>query len=185
MNYKIVRAKDFTDVKDFVCGVRELDSHRMYWEDYSIHHIAVFYFVKEVPSNELVAAFALRNDSLVLDEDDKDDMRAGIAPSPIMHSRSFKDIFYNFKSYPAIELSLLVVSKRHQRCGLGRCLINEIIHIIRSHSFSGCIFMTVDAIAKHGYSTVGFYNKLGFCNCTPVPVGGIQRMYIPLTSNAG
>lgn len=180
MELKIELAEDFAEVKDFVCGVGELDENKHLWQSYSEHHLAVFYFVRDCASKVVIAVFALQNDSLVLDSDDKEDMKSGIVSIPHIQTSDFYDEFFRRKDYPAMELALLVVDKRYQRMGVGQIAVNAMFEMLRSSSLAGCVFVTVEAISVTGYSTVAFYQKLGFSNCIPVPRQGTLRMYAPL-----
>ena len=180
MELKIELAEDFTEVKDFVCGVDELDENKHLWSCYSEHHLAVFYFVRDCVSKTVIAVFALQNDSLVLDSDEKEDMKSGIVSIPHIQTEDFYDEFFSRRDYPATELALLVVDKSYQRKGVGQIVVTAIFEMLRDSSLSGCVFMTVEAISVTGYSTCAFYRKLGFSNCFPVPRQGTLRMYAPL-----
>ena len=180
MKLEIETAEDFTDVNDFACGVDELDANKHLWKDYSDHHLAVFYFVRDCDKGTVVAVFALQNDSIILDSNDKEDVKVGYISSPDILSDDFYDEFFSCRDYPATELSLLVVDKRCQRNGVGQIVVNAIFEMLRANSLSGCVFVTVEAISTANYSTLRYYQKLGFSNCVPVPRHGTLRMYAPL-----
>lgn len=180
MILSIELAKDFDEVESFVCGVDALDFGKSLWRDYSIHYFAVFYFVRNSENGDIVAVFALQNDLLNLDSDDKSDMKSGFIPAPEIKTENFWEEFNNRSYFPAVELSLLVISKGYQRIGIGKTLVNAIFKMLKQEPSSGCMFVTVEALAGKKYSTLGFYSKLGFTNCFPVPRNGIMRMFAPL-----
>lgn len=180
MELTIEFAEDFADVESFACGVDGLDSGKRLWADYHLHHLAVFYYVRDAVTNEIVAVFALQNDLLSLDADDKEEMKSGFVPSPQILSEGFEEEFSSREDFPAVELALLVVSKPYQRRGIGSDVVRMIFDRLRENPQSGCMFVTVQAIAGKSYSTSLFYERNGFSNCSPVPTAGLMRMFAPL-----
>lgn len=59
MELTIEFAEDFAEVESFVCGVSGLDSGKRLWADYQLHHLAVFYYVRDAVTDTIVAVFAL------------------------------------------------------------------------------------------------------------------------------
>lgn len=180
MELTIEFAEDFAEVESFVCGISGLDSGKRLWADYQLHHLVVFYYVRDAVTDTIVAVFALQNDLLSLDADDKEDMKSGFVPSPQIFSEDFEEEFSSRRDFPAIELALLVVSKPYQRQGVGSDVIRLIFDRLRETPQSGCLFVTVQALAGKSYSTLRFYERNGFSNCFPTPRGGLMRMFAPL-----
>lgn len=62
------------------------------------------------------------------------------------------------KSYPAVKIGRLAVSKDYEGQSFGRISLNYIKQTLLENRVSGCRFVTVDALKE----AVGFYQKNGF-----------------------
>lgn len=133
---------------------------------------------------DVVAIFALSFDSIVLDDDDKEDLQSGLVTDTPGISPDYDEIFCSKTKYPALDIAYLAVSDNWRGQGIGTILIDEIAQKTRSQSFAGCLFLVVDAFVTHGYSAVGFYSKLGFSQCESMKAGkDTIRMYKTLYPN--
>ena len=156
-----VRPLHNTDVlKDFWCGIEEMDI----FIHERLHHSVKYNFCKlfavVAKNDEIVAMFALSFDSLRLDSDDKDDLQNEYSntSSPIIPF-SYNDTFWSKAHYPALEISYLAVSKQYQRKGIGRDIVKLIVDKAKNQNFAGCQFITVEAYCTKKYSAIGFYQN--------------------------
>lgn len=133
----------------------------------------VAYIVKR--GDSIVAMLTLGEDTLCLDEDDKDEMRSGFLPKPIIALEEEDYLAENV--FPAVEITYLAVEKSERGQGIGEFIIKEVeqkIHRDRPE----CEFLTVEAYHKKDYSAVGFYSHCDF-NAAELPLGykDTLRMY--------
>lgn len=162
-------------LSNFVCGIKEMDDF--------IHTRLQSYIdstnsetYKISMKDEIVAMLTLKEDSLQLDDDDKDDMRHGFVPKP----QIALDLPFYLKDtiFPSIEIAYLAVSVKHQIKGIGKYILEAVERKTKTEH-PDCQFITVDAYIGDGYSAVGFYSK---CRFEPLelPHGGYKntlRMY--------
>ncbi len=167
------RTVDVTVFSDFYCGVEIMD--RFLHEGFAtciskecLKTYAVSY------KGILVAMFALQPDVLVLDDDDKDEMRNEWIPKPeiALHDKTF----LMQSSFEAVEIAYFAVEKSYRGQGLGRYIIEQITKKIMSEQPS-CQFVTVGALTITGYSAVGFYEQCDFEPAEPPMGKETVRMY--------
>ena len=118
---------------------------------------------------------SLGNDTLNLDDDDKDDMRSGYIPKPTIALED--QSFLAEKEFPAVEITYLAVEKGRRGQGIGEYIISQVeAKVLRDNP--ECEFITVEAYKTKDYSAVGFYDR---CDFTPaeLPLGykDTLRMY--------
>lgn len=134
--------------------------------------------------DEIVALLTLKEDVMVLDEDDKDDMLHGFVPKPKIALDT--PSYLTESRFPAIEIAYLAVAKEYRKKGIGKYIVEEVVRKVR-REHPDYQFITVDAYLEKGYSAVGFYERCRF-EPSEYPHGGYKdtlRMYrvlYPLTT---
>lgn len=169
------RINDVVILSSFFCGIPKLDK---------FIHTRLQYFMDTVPcetfvvrrNKTIVALLSLKEDLLVLDDDDKDDMKQGFVDKP----QKAIDVpsYLTATEFPSIEIAYLAVSKDYREHGIGRYIIEEVERKVR-REHPDYEFITVDAYMEEDYSAVGFYSKCGF-EYAEYPHGGYKdtlRMY--------
>lgn len=162
---KTYKLADIEELKDFQCGIEDMDEFIHSKLKYSIDsHFCVPYVLKD--DNEIVAFYALCNDSLVFPQDYFDDFMDGYSYSrkPTLPF-DYLEIFKNKQHYPATDIAYFAVSKKYQSKGLGSALLQDIVNRIKLQNFSGCQFVVVDALVTPTYSAIPFYSRNGFDVC--------------------
>ena len=124
---------------------------------------------------DVVAMLSLGDDTLTLDEDDKDDMRSGFIPKPNIALENQNYLSEN--EFPAVEITYLAVDKNWRGQGIGEYIISQIENKVQNER-PECEFITVEAYKTIGYSAVGFYSHCDFTPAEP-PLGykDTLRMY--------
>ena len=173
------RADRFDDFSSFHCGVKEMDSFIHNGLQQSVdNHFCTLY--KATIAREIVALFALSCDSLYLDSDDKEDLKA-ISGDYMVDD--YADVFWNKHHYPAIEIAYLAVSEKMRGKQIGAFIVEQIVEMASSQTLAGCMFLTVEALTdrQSSYNAVGFYYKQHFTACEyPNPAKSTLRMFRPL-----
>ncbi len=168
------RIDDASVLSNFYCGIADMDSfiHEKL-QGYLQRTGCDAYVVKQ--DGEIIAMFSLGNDTLNLDDDDKDDMKSGFIPKPTI---ALEDKgFLAEKEFPAIEITYLAVEKERRGQGIGEYIVSQVENkVLRDNP--ECEFITVEAYKTREYSAVGFYSH---CHFTPSeqPMGykNTLRMY--------
>lgn len=154
--YEISKLTKSDCLRSFVCGIEDVDNTIRNLLPTCINNNEVDAYVV-TSEGEIVAIFALRDSFIELDQTD-------------IHEelQDFSEIVDDGRRerYPALDLSLLAVSKNHQRRGIGRLIIDT---LIENHSRFGSadnVFLFVDAFYVVGgsYSSIEFYQKCNFSN---------------------
>lgn len=160
INLVFERIDDASVLSNFYCGIDEMDEfiHNKL-QDYLKKAGCDTYTIKQ--GDEIVAMLSLGEDTLSLDDDDKDDMRSGFVPKPNI-ALDNKDFFAE-KDFPAIEIAYLAVKKEKRKQGIGEYIISQVEKKAQRDN-PECEFLTVEAYKTKKYSAVGFYNK---CDFTP------------------
>lgn len=168
------RIDDASVLSNFYCGIQEMDDfiHEKL-QDYLNKTECEAYVIKL--RDNIVAMLSLGEDTLCLDEDDKEDMRLGFVPKP---DKALEEQNYlSEKEFSAIEITYLAVDQNWRGQGIGEYIISQVENKVQ-HDYPDCEFMTVEAYKTTGYSAVGFYSH---CNFTPAepPLGykDTLRMY--------
>jgi GNAT superfamily N-acetyltransferase len=100
--------------------------------------------------DETIAYYCLSNDRLTKDDEEKSTWNK-INRAIANNKRR--------KSYPAVKIGRLAVSKKYVRLGLGKIIIDTVIKMyIANRQQAGCRFITVDAYSN----AVHFYEKNDF-----------------------
>ena len=176
---QISRVDSTEDFSLFHCGVKRMDSFIHDGLKQSVdNHFCVLY--KATIGEEIVALFALAFDSLYLDFDDKEELRAFSSNSIV---DDYSEVFWDKHHYPALEIAYLAVSETVRGHNIGAFIVEQIVQMASSQRLAGCMFLTVEALTdrRSSYSATGFYHKLNFTVCEyPNPAKGTIRMFRPL-----
>lgn len=168
---------DRLNVEGFSCGNNELDV--FFHEEIFIcakHHYISAYCAKNKQNNELIAIFTLANDSVVIDNVDKDDF---IFESCIKISDEYISTFEKQTSFPAINIGHLGVRINLQSLGVGEQIIDFVLYTFANFQMSGCQFITIDSL--NNPRTNNFYMRNGFILQTNNDFQSVtRRMYLPI-----
>ena len=157
-----------TIIKPFLCTDKDLNDFLLNdAKNYSNSLLAVTYLVEN--EKETIAYFSLFNDRILMNDEEKNIWNK--INRLIANSK-------RRKSYPAIKIGRLAVSKKYEKKGLGKEIVLFIEKMfVASQQKSGCRFATVDAYE----SALGFYEKMGFKYLTNKDAGQKTRsMYFDL-----
>lgn len=117
------------------------------------HHalelLAETYLFEDDAAKKTVAYFSLLNDKVDRDLSDRTVWNRLSREIPNAKRR---------RSYPAVKIGRLAVSKDYEGQSFGRISLNYIKQTLLENRISGCRFLTVDALKE----AVGFYQKNGF-----------------------
>jgi predicted GNAT family N-acyltransferase len=117
-------------------------------KNYSSSLLTVTYLIKI--DNEIVAYFSLSNDNITRDNDKKSTWNK--INRPIANEK-------RRKSYPAVKIGRLAVSKKYMGCGFGKLIIDIVRKMYtNTRQQAGCRFITVDAYRN----ALPFYEKNKF-----------------------
>ena len=168
------RIDDASVLSNFYCGIPEMDD---------FIHQKLQGFLNRTDNNtyvvrygeEIIAMLSLGDDTLTLDEDDKDDMKSGFIPKPTIALEQ-KD-YLEEREFPAVEITYLAVDRQWRGQGIGEYIISQVENKVLSER-PECEFITVEAYITKGYSAVGFYSRCDFTPAEP-PMGykDTLRMY--------
>lgn len=168
------RIEDASILSNFYCGIPDMDDfiHEKL-QGYLNRTECDAYVIKQ--NDDIVAMLSLGNDTLSLDDDDKDEMKSGFIPKPTVALE--KQSFLEETEFPAIEITYLAVERDRRGQGIGEFIINQVEKkVLRDNP--ECEFITVEAYKTKDYSAVGFYARCHFTPAEP-PIGykDTLRMY--------
>ena len=155
---RLMTDADYENMSAFSCGVETLDKffhfevkecvRRRYLSAYSVF----------IASGEIVAAFTLMNDALMIgSQTEKDDFIEDLKYEADEDIASFLN---RQSSYPAINIGHLGTLEKYQRMGIGSMIIDLVADTYAKYRQSGCQFITVDALKDD--RTINFYHKNSF-----------------------
>ena len=185
--YEIELLTDFKLIRDFHCGVKTMDDFiHSDLEIYTNNHYCSTYCVRAKLNGKVAALFALSFDSIILDQDDFEDINIGASETdrPKVDEQTRRD-FESKYVYPALEIAYLAVDSRYQKMHLGSAIIEEIVNYAKTQTLAGCIFLTVKAYHTKEYSAFPFYEKCRFARLTATPKGEVWPMFKTLWCNDG
>lgn len=110
------RIDDASVLLSFYCGIQDMDDfiHEKF-QTYLDRTGCEAYTIKL--KDDIVAMLSLGEDTLRLDEDDKDDMRSGFIPKP---NKALEDQNYLYENdFPAVEITYLAVDRNWRGHGIG------------------------------------------------------------------
>ena len=168
------RIDDASVLSNFYCGIPDMDDfiHEKL-QGYLNRTGCEAYVIRQ--EDEIVAMLSLGNDTLNLDDDDKDDMKSGFIPKPTVALED--QSFLAETEFPAVEITYLAVAKERRGQGIGEFIISQVeAKVLRDNP--ECEFITVEAYKTKDYSAVGFYNRCRFI-AAELPLGykDTLRMY--------
>lgn len=135
---------DYEKMSAFSCGVPELDKffHSEIKECVNHHYLAAYCAYTD--SGEIVAAFTLMNDSLMIsDASEKEDF---IEDLKLETSEEIVDFFDLQSSYPALNIGHLGTKNEWKNHGIGASIIDLVATTYAGFRNAGCQFITVDAL---------------------------------------
>jgi len=174
MNSNELRIDDAIDIKPFDCGDRDLNEFLLKNSKHYQQELLATTFVIE-DETQTLAYYSIFNDSFRIEDISfisknafKNFLRL-LLPYPKRH----------LKSYPAIKIGRLAISKQAQKFGFGTKIINSIIdYAIKQNERCACKFILVDAYKN----ALGFYEKNHFSYFSDKDVGEETRqMYLNIT----
>ena len=168
------RIDDASVLSNFYCGIPEMDDFIHEKLQGYLNRTGCEAYVVRL-EDCIVAMLSLGDDTLTLDDDDKDDMKSGFIPKP---NKALDDqAFLTENEFSAVEITYLAVDRNFRGQGIGEYIISQVEKKVQ-HERPECEFITVEAYITKGYSAVGFYSR---CNFTPAepPMGykDTLRMY--------
>ena len=184
-NLLIEHVSDATVFKEFRCGIKKMDDFIHEGLDLSVkNNFCKLY--KVTRNGEIVALFALSFDSLILDYEDKTELKE---TDSLGVDSQYEEVFWSKRHYPALEIAYLAVRKDLRGSDIGSFLINSIAEMAATQTLAGCQFLTVEALSKakereQDYSATAFYYKNHFESCElPNASKDTLRMYRALYLN--
>lgn len=170
--------EDNKELASFSCGEEELDKffHNEMLICSKYHYIAS-YCARDKSNGKIVAVFTLANDAVILGnpEDKADFMEQSSYKIP----KEYKSVFEQQTSFPAVNIGHLGVRTDVQSRGIGRSVLEFVLHTFISFKVSGCQFVTVDSL--NNQRTNKFYASNGFNNLTDKDTKqSTRRMYLPI-----
>lgn len=146
-DFELITLSEDTEILPFDCGEDDLTAFLMDDAKKYLHSLlAVTYLFIDTKKNKTVAYFSLLNDKISLIEDDKKNWNR--LNRPIANEK-------RRRSYPAVKIGRLAVSKDYAGQGIGASIINFIKYAFTHGNRTGCRFITVDALS----SAVNFYRS--------------------------
>ncbi|MCC8113075.1 MAG: GNAT family N-acetyltransferase [Bacteroidales bacterium] len=140
------------DIQNFDCGDNDLNDFLKHDAlDYQKTLLAVTYVLKYGPEKVIMAYYSLANDRISI----------GDFESNTQFNRFRRNRFVNrkrIKSYPAVKICRLGVSKDFRGLNIGSSIIDYLITSFTNGNKTGCRFITVDAYIV----AIPFYLKNGF-----------------------
>lgn len=175
LDIKKLSDNDSIEIKKFSCGNKVLDDffHEEIFLCSRHHHISA-YCAKL--NNEIVAIFTLSNDSVVIDNVDRDDF---LSESSTAIHEEYISTFEKQTSFPAVNIGHLGVREDMQGKKIGEEIVYFVIYTFTKFEIAGCQFITVDSL--NNPRTNKFYMGCGFINQTEKDIySNTRRMYLPL-----
>lgn len=146
---------DYKNMSVFSCGVEDLDTFFRYEIEECVSHRYLSAYCAYIDSGEVVAAFTLMNDALmIVGQTEKEDF---IDDLKIETDDGIVEFFNRQTSYPAINIGHLGTSVDYQRRGIGTAIIDLVIMTYQNFKQAGCQFITVDALNNE--TVIDFYRK--------------------------
>ena len=171
---RLMTDADYENMSAFSCGVKELDDFFRYEVRECVRHHYLSAYCAYLDSGEIVAAFTLMNDALmIIGSSEKDDFLDDLR---FETSGDVVDFFSRQTSYPAINIGHLGVSDGYRCYGIGTAIIDLVTTTFSNYRQAGCQFITVDAL--NNSKTTKFYtnNQFNFQTNRDM-VSSTRRMY--------
>jgi len=169
LNAHIIRLNNDTKIESFESGDEDLNGFLLNdAKDYLSSLLSVTYILKT--DTDTVAYYCLSNDKLSQQSDEKSIWNK---INRLISNKKRR------KSYPAVKIGRLAVSKKFANMGIGTMIIDIITTLYENSSLqhAGCRFITVDAYKN----ALSFYEKNGFKYLTENDENDTTRiMYLDL-----
>ncbi|MDE7412496.1 MAG: GNAT family N-acetyltransferase [Muribaculaceae bacterium] len=139
-----------TDIKPFKCSDEDLNEFLL--EDakhFQKELMAVTYLLEDMEQHKTAAYFSLLADKITFNPEERSRWNRLNRNIPNSKRR---------RSYPAVKVGRLAVSKDFTSQGLGTFILDNIKYAFSNVKRLGCRFITVDALS----SAVTFYERNGF-----------------------
>lgn len=149
---------DYENMSAFSCGVKELDDFFQHEIKECVNKRYLSAYCVVTSSNEIVAAFTLMNDALMIG--DKEENRDFFEDLRLETEVDIVDFFKQQSSYPTINIGHLGTSIEYQGNGIGMAIIAFVFTTFYHYRQAGCQFITVDAL--NNARTIKFYYDNGF-----------------------
>lgn len=148
--FNFVRLTPKHNLLPFDCGDGDLnDFFFNAAKEHQNQLVAVTYIIET--QDETLGFFSVSNDKITAVDVDS--------------NRKFKRLFQEmmpdgkkYRSYPAVKIGRLGITKNHQKSGLGTVLLDYIKGLFITNNRTGCMYITVDAYNQ----SLGFYQRNGF-----------------------
>ena len=148
LNWQHIKLSQDTVIKPFESEDEELNDFLFNdAKNYLSSLLSVPYLIQT--EDETIAYYCLANDRVVKDDEEKatwNKLNRAIANEK------------RRRSYPAVKIGRLAVSKKYAGMGFGKFIIQAIREMYTDNQQSGCRFITVDAYSN----ALGFYEKNRF-----------------------
>ena len=165
---------DYENMSAFSCGVKDLDDffHFEVKECVEKHYLSAY--VVFIDTGEIVAAFTLMNDALMINSTtEKDDF---ISDLRLFEDEDIVDFINRQTSYPAINIGHLATSVSHQRMGIGTTIIDLVADTYSLQTQAGCQFITVDSL-NNSNATKFYIRNSFFFQTIKDSTSSTRRMY--------
>jgi len=169
LNARIVRLNNDTEIESFESGNEDLNYFLLNdAKDYLTSLLSITYTLQN--DTDIVAYYCLSNDRLSQQAEDKSIWNK---INRLISNKKRR------KSYPAVKIGRLAVSKKFANMGIGTMIIKGIKELYENTSLqnAGCRFIIVDAYKN----ALSFYEKNGFRYLTENDINDATRiMYFDL-----
>ena len=144
-NLELVRLEENTEIKSFESEDQDLNDFLLNDAKKYLNSLFAVTYIYQT-KDETVAFFCLSNDNLTKDEEEKSAWNKVNRTIPNEKRR---------KTYPAVKIGRLAVSKTYTGLGIGKRIIETVINMYLVNQQAGCRFVTVDAYRN----ATPFYEK--------------------------
>ena len=154
MIIKEIRIDHSTFIKPFDCGDKDLNEFLLEKSKHYQQELLATTFVFE-DETQTLAYYSIFNDSFRIEDVSFESKNAFKNFLRLLLSHPKRHL----KSYPAIKIGRLAISKQTQKSGLGRKIMDTIInYAVKQNEHCACKFILVDAYKD----ALGFYEKMQF-----------------------
>ena len=155
---RLMTDADYENMSAFSCGVKELDDFFHIEVKECVRRRYLSAYSAFIDSGEIVAAFTLMNDALMIaSQTEKDDF---IEDLKLETDDDLTTFLNRQSSYPAINIGHLGTQEKYQSMGIGSMIIDLVADTYSKYRQAGCQFITVDALNND--RTTKFYCKNSF-----------------------
>ena len=157
-NIRIKREDNAKDLKDFNCGIKEMDYFIHFKLDNFLADHTNQLFIARNENDCIIGMFVLSEGYFFDEQENFIDAPAYGKPFAILDKMNGKTKL--IKRYSTIEIEYLAINKEFREKGIGRKILQAIHEVSKQQNTH---FITVDAYCTMNYNAVPFYEKCGFC----------------------